>query len=164
VSPDRARLRHPHPVQTLKRDRDPLPALPSRAVIGALIRPECHLPKPDCLSPSSRLLLPDPSVGRRPGCLPPLFVAEFEQSVLYGCGPAQVGFDVNVIFSFLFISSVFSPMLDLAAGRCGSRTPLGLDVFFCPAPGVANATPGCVTESLWDSKYRYPVSCCNFLD
>jgi len=30
------------------------------------------------------------------GCVPPLLVAEFERNVLYGCGPAQVGFDASM--------------------------------------------------------------------
>ena len=41
---------------------------------------------------------------RRPGCVPPLLLASFEQDVLYKCGPAQVGFDVA--FALIFLLSL----------------------------------------------------------
>jgi hypothetical protein len=65
--------------------------LPPRAVIGAPHRPKCRLPESPCLAPSSRRLHRT-SRWRRAGCLPPPELARCGQGVLYGCGPAQVGF------------------------------------------------------------------------
>lgn len=66
-------------------------ALPLRAVIGAPHRPKCRLPKSPRLAPSSASLLRYPR-WPAPGCVPSLTIARFERSVLYGYGPAQVGF------------------------------------------------------------------------
>ena len=67
------------------------PALHSRAVTGAPDRPQCRLPKSLCLAPSSRCLLRN-ARWHRPGCVPPLTIAGFEQRILNGHGSAQVGF------------------------------------------------------------------------
>ena len=69
------------------------PALHSRAVTGAPDRPQCRLRKSLCLAPSSRCLLRC-TRWHRPGCVPPLEIAEFEQRVLNRHGPAQVGFGI----------------------------------------------------------------------
>jgi hypothetical protein len=50
-------------------------------------------------------------------------VAEFEQGVLYGCGPAQVGF--GGWFHAPFIASPFLLEVDLVPSHCGSRAPEG---------------------------------------
>jgi hypothetical protein len=91
-------------------------ALPPRAVIGAPSRPKCRLPKSPCLAPSSTSLLRH-SRWLVTGCLPPLKVAKFEQRVLYGRGPAQVGFGV-------LLSSFHS--LTLSSGGILSPEPLRL--------------------------------------
>ncbi len=49
--------------------------------------PEVFPPGPFDTAPSSGY-----TVGNRTGCVPPLQGAEFERKVLYGRGPAQVGF------------------------------------------------------------------------
>ena len=49
-------------------------------------------------------------------------VAEFEQGVLYGCGPAQVGFGVGYP---PFIASPFLLEVNLVPSHCGSRAPSG---------------------------------------
>ena len=50
-------------------------------------------------------------------------VAEFEQGVLYGCGPAQVGF--GGWFYPPFIASPFLLEVNLVPSHCGSRAPAG---------------------------------------
>lgn len=63
----------------------------------------------------------------RPGCVPPLKVAEFGQRVLNEHGPAQVGLGVICPpFSPLpFVRGELPLRLDLVPSHCGSRTPLG---------------------------------------
>jgi hypothetical protein len=49
--------------------------------------------------------------------------AEFEQGVLYGCGPAQVGFGGQ--FYPPFIASPFLLEVNLVPSHCGSRALKG---------------------------------------
>ena len=53
----------------------------------------------------------------------PREIAEFEQGVLYGCGPAQVGFGGQ--FYPPFIASPFLLEVNLVPSHCGSRAPRG---------------------------------------
>jgi hypothetical protein len=53
-------------------------------------------------------------------------VAEFEQGVLYGCGPAQVGFGGQNYPPF--IASPFLLEVNLAPSHCGSRALLGFRI------------------------------------
>lgn len=73
-------------------------ALHPGAVTGAPRRPKCRLPKSLDLAPSSASLLRHLR-WLVAGCVPPREAAEFEPRVLYGRGPAQVGFGV-VLSSF----------------------------------------------------------------
>ena len=101
------------------------PALHPGAVTGAPHRPQGRLPKSLCLAPPSRCLLRS-FRWHRPGCVPPLEIAEFEQRVLNGHGPAQVGFGF-MHTSFLaspFVRGVH-PAVDLVPSHCGSRAPKG---------------------------------------
>lgn len=101
------------------------PALHPGAVTGAPHRPQGRLPKSLCLAPPSRCLLRS-FRWHRPGCVPPLEIAEFEQRVLNGHGPAQVGFGF-MHTSFLaspFVRGVH-PAVDLVPSHCGSRAPEG---------------------------------------
>jgi hypothetical protein len=50
-------------------------------------------------------------------------VAEFEQGVLYGCGPAQVGFGDSIYPPF--IASPFLLEVDSVPSHCGSRALKG---------------------------------------
>ncbi len=90
--------------------------LPPGAVFGAPSRPKCRLPKSLCLAPSSASLLRCLR-WRVAGCLPLRNLAEFEQRVLYGRGPAQVGFD-GLLSSF--------HRLTLSSGGILSPEPLRL--------------------------------------
>ena len=85
------------------------PTLPPGAVLGAPCRPKCRLPESPCLAPST---VPSPALPvARAGCLPSRN-GEFEQGVLYGRGPAQVGFGVSLSsFHHLTLSSggILSP-------------------------------------------------------
>lgn len=70
-------------------------SLPSASPRGGGWRtfwPRCQLPESPCLAPTIQTLLRT-SRWTRTGCIPPRMSAEFEQEVLYGRGPAQVGFD-----------------------------------------------------------------------
>jgi hypothetical protein len=60
---------------------------------------------------------------RRPGCIPPLKIAKFEQDVLYEHGLAQVGFDVVFLSSFLVspFTSPISTELRVAAAHAVGR-------------------------------------------
>jgi hypothetical protein len=94
-----ARMLHPHEsaghnrmASDGERAGEPSPAFRLGAVAHAQGRPE--VPAPGVSLPG--LFDTVPSSGRpggyRTGCVPPLSGAEFGQRVLYGCGPAQVGF------------------------------------------------------------------------
>jgi hypothetical protein len=115
-------------------------ALPPGAVFGAPSRPKCRLPKSPCLAPSSTSLLRH-SRWLVTGCLPPLKVAKFEQRVLYGRGPAQVGFGV-------LLSSFRS--LTLSSGGILSPEPLRLT----HPEGAVETSPA---VHCWDGKtYFHP--------
>ncbi len=68
---------------------------------------------------------------RRPGCVPPLIVARFEQDVLNERGLAQVGFDVFLVPSFL-VSPFTSPCLTEL--RVAAAHAEGRAVAFRPPP------------------------------
>jgi len=83
----------------------------SRGGVWRTIRPKCRLPKSPCLAPSSCRLLRHLR-WRQAGCVPLRIFAKFEQRVLYGRGPAQVGFGVLLSsFHYLTLSSggILSP-------------------------------------------------------
>jgi hypothetical protein len=66
-------------------------ALRPRAVSGAPSRPK--MPSPGVTLPGPFVTPPSPVIPVATRWLrTPAGVAEFEQGVLYGCGPAQVGF------------------------------------------------------------------------
>jgi hypothetical protein len=83
-----SRRRHPY---NRRRKAWATSALHQLAETGASRWPQCIPPEHLCLAPSPRGLL-RPSRCPRPGCVPPLTVARFEQRFLNGYGPAQVGF------------------------------------------------------------------------
>ena len=92
-------VRDRHSARSIPRREFGFPsALPPGAVFGAPSRPKCRLPKSLGLAPSSASLLRYPR-WLVAGCLPSRCVAKFEPRVLYGRGPAQVGFGV-VLSSF----------------------------------------------------------------
>lgn len=80
--------------------------------------PEVFLPGPFVTTPSS-----GPAVGNRPGCIPPLQVARFEQEVLHERGLAQVGFGALSVFSFYTLLSV---RLTVSYSRLTKFEPLRL--------------------------------------
>jgi hypothetical protein len=103
------------------------PTLQPGAVSGALRRPKCHLPE------SLPWPLRDATFFRtsrwlRPGCVPPLKFAKFEERVLYRYGPAQVGLDDLLI---LLSSSHRLFFGRLRPSHYGSRTPVGVRTIFC---------------------------------
>ena len=107
------------------------------AVIGTPRRPKCRLPKSSRLAPSSPILLR--SSRWRASCIPPANAAGFERNVLYGRGPAQVGFGDSR--SPPFFTSPFAQRKTKSRATGGSRAPLGL-LHFVPsrsqgfAPGL----------------------------
>jgi len=99
----------------------------SGAVFGTPQRPKCLLPESPCLAPSRQPILRAFRLGR-PSCIPSLTIERFEQEVLYGHGPAQVGFDVrDHLLSHLTVYRL-SPepwrlTRPVGARSCGPLTP-----------------------------------------
>ena len=125
-----SRRRHPY---NRRRKAWATSALHQLAETGASRWPQCIPPEHLCLAPSRRGLL-RPSRCPRPGCVPPLTVARFEQRFLNGYGPAQVGFGLHVLPPFQTLPFVYgiTPVLNLvlspaahaqAEGDCVSGSP-----------------------------------------
>ena len=112
-----------NPLNRLRGERFGLSsALRLRAVSGAPNRPK--MPSPGVTLPGPFVTPPSPAIPVATRWLrTSAEIAKFEQGVLYGCGPAQVGFG-NPFYP-PFIASPFLLEVNLVPSHYGSRTPSG---------------------------------------